>query len=136
MIEGIDVNFKTPMPKERNFGTVFTFIFLIISFYPLLFLGQGINYYSLFISVLLLVITIFRPKLFRVPNQLWFKFSIFISKVMTPLIMLIIYVISVVPIGLIIKLIWLVRRKNKIQKLQKSFWVKREKSLNSMKYPF
>ena len=59
----------------------------------------------LFITgILLILISFTSPKLLKFPNFLWFKFGIFLSKIMTPLILSIIFYAVVAPMGIVYKL--------------------------------
>ena len=89
--------------SNRSFGIVFFIIFLLIALYPLTY-SQDIRIWSVIISIIFLVLGLFNSKILTPLNKLWFKFGIFLGKIISPLIMGIIFFLVVTPIGLIMRL--------------------------------
>ena len=94
---------KIKIPSEKSFGLTFSIIFFIINFY-FYFAENLINYTLLIISILLIPISYFIPKILKLPNFLWFKFGILLSKIMTPIILISIFYLVVTPIGILYRL--------------------------------
>jgi len=90
--------------SNRSFGIVFFTVFLLISIYPLI-NDESIRIWSLVISLIFLVLGIINSNILSPLNKLWFKFGIFLGKIISPIIMGIIFFLVVTPIGLIMKLI-------------------------------
>ena len=90
--------------SNRNFGIVFFIVFLLISVYPLI-NNDSIRIWSLVVSLIFLVLSIINSNLLLPLNKLWFKFGIFLGKIISPIIMGIIFFLVVTPIGLIMRLI-------------------------------
>jgi hypothetical protein len=90
--------------SNRSFGIVFFIVFLLISIYPLI-NNESIRIWSLVVSLLFLVLSIINSNLLLPLNKLWFKFGIFLGKIISPIIMGIIFFLVVTPIGLIMRLI-------------------------------
>ena len=126
-------NFKLNRGTEKNFGTTFSIIFFLISSY-LYYITN--HFWSVFfsLSIILLLITIFKPKLFFLPNILWFKLGMLLGSLIAPLVMLLIFFLVMFPLGLLLK----VFNKDNYQKNKKvnSFWIKRDKEINTMKDQF
>ena len=89
--------------SNKSFGIVFFVVFLLISLYPLI-NNESIRIWSLVISLIFLVLGILNSKLLSPLNKIWFKFGIFIGKIISPIIMGIIFFLVVTPIGLIMRL--------------------------------
>ena len=125
-------NKNIKLPSEKNFGAVFSTVFLIISFYPLIYGGQ-VNSIFLTLFVLVLIITIFIPEKLRLLNIIWFNFGIILNKFMSPLIMGIIFYFVITPIGFVLKLSGkdLLQQRNHLNK--KSSWIKIRNENKSMK---
>ena len=90
--------------SNRSFGIVFSIVFLLISIYPLI-NNESIRIWSLVVSLIFLVLGILNSNLLLPLNRLWFKFGIFLGKIISPIIMGIIFFLVVTPIGLIMRLI-------------------------------
>ena len=89
--------------SNKSFGIVFFVLFLLISLYPLI-NNENIRLWSLIISLIFLVLGILNSNLLSSLNQIWFKFGIFLGKIISPIIMGIIFFLVVTPIGLIMRL--------------------------------
>jgi hypothetical protein len=89
--------------SNRSFGIVFFVVFLIIATYPLI-NGDELRQWSLIISIVFLSLGLLNSKILNPLNKLWFKFGIFLGKIISPLVMSIIFFLVVTPIGLLMRL--------------------------------
>ena len=76
--------------SNRSFGLVFFVVFLLISIYPFL-KDENIRIWSLIISFIFLVLGLLNSNLLSPLNKLWFKFGLFLGKIISPIIMGIIF---------------------------------------------
>ena len=90
--------------SNRSFGIVFFVVFLIIATYPLI-NGDELRLWSLIISIVFLSLGLVNSKILNPLNKLWFKFGIFLGKIISPLVMSIIFFLVVTPIGLLMRLL-------------------------------
>jgi len=90
--------------SNRSFGIVFFVVFLIIAIYPLI-NGDELRLWSLIISIVFLFLGLVNSKILNPLNKLWFKFGIFLGKIISPLVMCIIFFLVVTPIGLLMRLL-------------------------------
>ena len=127
--------FKIKRSSERNFGLIFSVFFMIISFYPIL-QSQNFRLWALIIGLVFLFFGIFLPKALIIPNKLWFKFGIFLGSLVSSVTMGIIFFLTVVPTGIIIKLIGKNKNNRKINKSVKSYWIERKENKSSMRNQF
>jgi hypothetical protein len=89
--------------SNRSFGLVFFVVFLLISIYP--FLKDGdIRLWSLIISIIFLFLGLLNSNLLTPLNKLWFRFGLFLGKIISPIIMGIIFFSVVTPIAIIMRL--------------------------------
>ncbi len=120
--------------SNRSFGTVFFVVFLLIGLYPIL-KGNDIRYWSLIISIVFLILGIINSNILTPLNKLWFKFGIFLGRIVSPLVMGIIFFAVVTPIALIMKLLGkdiLNLKKNE----KKSYWIETNDRISKMKNQF
>jgi hypothetical protein len=116
-----------------TFGILFFFLFLIIGLYPLKSNGTIRIWFVLF-SLAFLVITIIRPNLFTFLNKLWIKFGILLGKIISPIVMGLVFFFVVTPIGILVRIL-----KKDVMGLKRgaaSYWINREDKLQSMKKQF
>ena len=127
--------FKIKGGTERSFGLVFAAVFTIIGFYPLWY-NENIHLWACIIAFIFLFFGIFFPKILIVPNKLWFKLGLLLGAIVAPIVMGMIFFLTVTPIGIIMRLFGKDVINQKIKKNAKSYWIKRNKSVSSMKNQF
>ena len=120
--------------SNRSFGIVFFVVFLLIAFYPLL-QGNDLRIWSLIISLIFLTLGLLNSKILTPLNKMWFKLGLFLGKIISPLIMGIIFFIVVTPIGIIMRLFNKDLLNLKYNK-EKSYWIKRMGPKSKMKNQF
>ena len=120
--------------SNRSFGVVFFVVFLIIATYPLI-NGDELRLWSLIISIIFLFLGLVNSKILNPLNKLWFKFGIFLGKIISPLVMGIIFFLVVTPIGILMKLLnkdLLNLRFNN----NRSYWIEKTEPKSKMKNQF
>ena len=120
--------------SNRSFGIVFFIVFLLISIYPLI-NNENVRIWSLVISLIFLVLGILNSNILSPLNKLWFKFGIFLGKIISPIIMGIIFFLVVTPIGLIMRLIGKDVLNLKYSD-NKSYWIEKTGPKSKMKNQF
>jgi hypothetical protein len=121
--------------KNNNitFGIIFFIFFLIIGLYPFVSVGV-IRIWSVVLSLVFLIITIIRPNLFTFLNKFWIQFGIFLGKIVSPIIMGLVFFFVVTPIGILVRIL-----KKDVMGLKRgatSYWINRKDKLQSMKKQF
>ena len=94
---------KVKIGSNRSFGIVFFILFLVVALWPILNNGD-IRIWSLIISIIFLVLGILNSKLLNPLNILWFKLGMFLGKIISPIIMLLVFFVVVTPISLFLKI--------------------------------
>ena len=90
--------------SNKSFGIVFFIVFLLLGFYPLL-NDENVRVWSLVIALIFLALGLLNSKLLLPLNKIWFKFGILLGKIVSPLIMGIIFFLVVTPIGLFMRIL-------------------------------
>ena len=120
--------------SNRSFGIVFSIVFLLIALYPLI-NGEEFRTWSLIIAVIFLVLGLINSKILTPFNKLWFKFGIFLGRLVSPIIMGVIFFLVVTPIGLIMRMIGKDLLNLKFNK-HKSYWIEKAGPKSKMKNQF
>ena len=126
---------KEKLPSNRNFGLVFFVFFLIIGLWPLLGTNE-IRYWSIFFSVIFFLLGITNSKLLNPLNKIWFNFGILLGKIISPLIMVIIFFLIITPIGVIMRVFGKDILNLKYNKKNKSYWIEKIGPKSKMKNQF
>ena len=125
---------KIKLPSNKSFGAVFFIVFLLIALYPLINHGD-IRIWSLVVSLIFLILGLLNSKILNPLNRVWFKFGILLGKIVSPLVMGIIFFFVVTPIGFIMRLL----KKDLLNlkfKDHKSYWIEKNEPKSKMKNQF
>ena len=125
------VNIKTK--NNITFGILFFIFFLIIGIYPYIY-KEPIRTWSVNVSLVFLIITIIKPNSFTFLNKLWIKFGILLGKIISPIVIGLVFFFVVTPIGIFVRIL-----KKDIMSLKRgksSYWINRQDKVQSMKKQF
>ena len=125
---------KIKISSNKSFGIVFFVFFLIIALWPLI-NDENIRLWSLIVSISFLVLGIINSKILTPLNNLWFKFGLFLGKIVSPIVMGITFFFVVTPTGIIMRLIGkdiLNLKKNN----SNTYWIEKKNENSSMKNQF
>ena len=120
--------------SNRSFGVVFFVVFLLVALFPLI-NGHDLRLWSLLLSLIFLILGLINSKILTPLNKIWFKFGVFLGKVISPLIMGVIFFIVVTPIGLIMRAL----RKDVLNlkyNKNKTYWIEKSGPKSKMKNQF
>jgi len=120
--------------SNRSFGIVFFVVFLFIAIYPLNYNGE-IRLWSIIISLIFLILGLLKSKILTPFNILWFKFGIFLGKIVSPIIMGLIFFLVVTPIGILMRILGKDLLNLKYN-LNKSYWIEKSGPKSKMKNQF
>lgn len=129
------INISIDQASEKSFGVVFSIVFLIIALYPVL-SSSYVHVWALVLSVIFLLCAFLTPKILKIPNKLWFKFGLLIGSIMVPIVMFLLYFITILPIGIIMRLLVKDLLKQDLDPSARSYWIERSVPVGSMKNQF
>tara|TARA_Y100000741_G_C18095865_1_gene494726 strand:- start:303 stop:710 length:408 start_codon:yes stop_codon:yes gene_type:complete len=132
--KSIDSNKNMNISSNKNFGIVFFLVFLIVALYPLI-NDENLRIWSLVISLIFLILGLINSKILTPLNKIWFKFGIILGKIVSPLVMGIIFFLVVTPIGFLMRILGkdlLNLRFNG----SKSYWIEKTGPNSKMKNQF
>lgn len=113
------------MGSERSFGFVFAGVFVIVSLYPALH-GGAPRIWALAFAAVFLVAGLVTPRRLAPLNRLWFRFGLALGKVMSPVVMGLLFAIAVVPTGLVLKLLRKDPLKLRLDRTAATYWERRK----------
>ncbi len=120
--------------SNRSFGIVFFVVFLLISVYPLLNV-QNLKFWSLIIAIIFLALGLLNSKILTPLNKIWFKFGLFLGRIVSPIVMSIVFFFVVTPIALIMRIL-----DKDILNLKKNnnntYWIEKSGPKSKMKNQF
>ena len=125
---------KIKRSSNKSFGIVFCIVFLLIGIWPIL-NNESYRFWALVISLVFLILGLTNSKLLTPFNILWFKLGIFLGKIVSPVVMGIIFFFVVTPTAILMRLF-----KKDLLNLKyndsKSYWIKKDEIKSKMKNQF
>jgi polyferredoxin len=114
---------KIKISSNKSFGIVFFIFFLAVALYPMI-NGDELRTWSILLSLIFLILGIVNSSILTPLNLIWFKFGLLLGRIVSPVIMALVFFCVVTPTGLIMKFF----KKDLLnlkKKDQKSYWIKR-----------
>ena len=118
--------------SNKSFGLLFFIVFLILGLWPLK-NGENINFFFITVSVIFLLLSLINSKLLSPLNKLWIKFGEILGTIIAPLVMALVYFVILTPVSFIVRISGKDLLGLKFLKEKETYWIKRKKSLGSMK---
>jgi len=125
---------KVKIGSNRSFGIVFFIFFLIIGTYPIFFQGE-LRIWSLIVSIIFLLLGIINSRFLTPLNLLWFKFGMLLGRIVSPIVMGLVFFLVVTPTGIIMRILNKDLLKLK-KKNTKTYWIERSSIKSDMKNQF
>ena len=110
--------------SNRTFGLVFSAIFLIFGIWSLLYLKNP-AYWAFWLALGFFLLAIFLPKLLTKLNFLWFKVGLMLHKLVSPLVMGLLFFCVLTPTGLLMRIFGQRPLSLGFKPKVKSYWIDR-----------
>jgi hypothetical protein len=123
--ESFESHVPTTMGSERSFGFLVGGILLVIALWPLHAWEQP-HWWALVPALPLIALAAIRPSLLAPLNKLWFKLGMLLGRIVSPIVLGIVYFLWITPFALVLRLM-----KKKLLALDfepqaKSYWIIRQ----------
>ncbi len=120
--------------NNKSFGILFFIVFFLIAIWPIIDSGS-VRIWSIMLSLIFLILGILNSKILSPLKSAWIKLGEVLGKIIAPIVMGFIYFFIITPIGILMRLIGKDLLGIKYSK-NNSYWIKREKNINTMKRQF
>jgi hypothetical protein len=110
--------------STRSFGLVFAIVFALIGTYPLL-TGASPHLWALATSALFLAFSFVFTWVLEPLNRLWFRFGMMLGRIVNPIVMLIIYGLTILPFGVAIRALRKDLLRLRLDRETHSYWIDR-----------
>ena len=115
------------MSSEWSFGLVFAIFFGIIALWPLA-KGGTLRFWAIVVALAFVGLGYWRPAVLRPLNIAWFRLGLLLSAVVTPVAMALLYVTTLLPTSLVLRLVGRNSLELKREPDRASYWVIRDGS--------
>jgi len=120
--------------SNKSFGIVFFVVFLLIGIYPILKDGN-IRIWSLVIAIIFLFLSLTKPRILTPLNKVWIKFGLFLGKIVSPIVMGVIFFSVVTPTSFFMKIFGKDLLNLKYNN-NKTYWIEKSGPKSKMKNQF
>lgn len=111
--------------SDRAFGIVFTVVFAVIALWPLI--GGAVpRLWALGVAAVFLAVALIRPGTLHPLNLVWFRFGMLLHRLVSPLILGLIFYLSVTPVALIMRVLGKDPLGLKFDREARSYWLDRD----------
>ncbi|MEQ9641529.1 MAG: SxtJ family membrane protein [Alphaproteobacteria bacterium] len=123
--------------SDRGFGIVFAVVFALIGCLPLLG-GTTPHWWALVVAAVFLALALALPAVLAPLNRLWMKFGLLLHRIVSPLIMGLLFYGVVTPIGMLMRATGKDPMQRRREPEAESYWIVREPgpAPDSMKHQF
>ena len=114
------------LPSNRTFGLLFIGVFAVLGLYGIWkdWSAELIKAFFM-MSVALLGVTLFAPKLLTPFNKVWYQLGLLLGKVVSPIVLGILFFIVITPVAIVMRLAGRDALKLRKQNVQ-SHWIERK----------
>ena len=110
--------------SDRAFGWVFAAVCAIVALYPIL-KGHAWRPGWMAGAALFALVALFRPALLAPLNRLWYRLGLALHAVVNPVVMALIFVVAVVPTGLLMRVFGKDPLRLRRDPKAASYWIRR-----------
>lgn len=111
-------------PSNRSFGFVFAAVFFVIGAFPLL-AGKSALVWALATGAAFALVALAIPVVLAPLNRLWLKLGLLLHKVVSPIVLAILFFVVITPMGLAMRLFGKDPLRLRLDKGSKSYWIER-----------
>ncbi len=110
--------------SERGFGVVFAVVFVVIGLWPLVD-GGAVRVWALVAAGVFLAAGFLVPAALRPLNRVWFLFGMVLHKIVNPLVMGLLFYLTITPMALVMRLLGKDPLNRRFDSQAKSYWIER-----------
>ena len=125
---------KKSINSNKSFGILFFVVFFLYGIWPIL-SSNEIRIWSLSMGIIFLILGLLNSKLLTPFHNLWLKFGTLLGRIVSPIVMFLVYFVFITPLAVIIRLFGKDLLRKKFNK-SPSYWIKIEKNIGTMKKQF
>jgi hypothetical protein len=92
------------LPSNRSVGVVFGVVFLLLAFLPSLLKGADIQIWALLFSLFFFLAGVLNAPFLTPLNRVWMKFGLLLHRIVSPVVLGIIFISAVLPTRLLLRL--------------------------------
>jgi hypothetical protein len=125
--ENLRENIDSKTASPRSFGLTFAALFLVIGAAPLIRHGH-VRAWSLVLGLIILTIALTQPRVLGPLNRFWSLIGSLLSRVTTPVLMAIVFVLVITPVALLRRMTGSSGLALRFDPKLESYWIRRDRT--------
>ncbi len=114
-------------PSERSFGLLVGGILAVIAVWPWIrHAAAPIRYWLLAPALILMLLGLVRPVWLRLPNRLWMRFALLISRVTNPIVTALLFFLVFTPFAVVLRMLGKDPLRRAFDPQASTYWIARE----------
>ncbi|MCP5370572.1 MAG: hypothetical protein H6907_02470 [Hyphomicrobiales bacterium] len=111
--------------SDRAFGIVFAVAFAVVAAWPLMH-GGPVRWWAVAVAGVFLVLALAVPKVLYPLNLVWFEFGLLLHKVVSPLVMGLLFFLTLTPLAFLMRLAGKDPLRLRFDPKADSYWIHRD----------
>lgn len=111
--------------SDRGFGLVMAAFFAIVGLWPVPWSGQP-RLWSLGVAAVFMGAALARPGALAPLNRLWTRFGLLLHRIVNPVVMGLVFYLTVTPIGLLMRALGKDPLRLRLDRTAATYWIERE----------
>ena len=111
--------------SDRSFGLVFAVVFLLIGCWPLIH-REPPHWWAIVVSAVFAATALLKPALLAGLNRLWLKLGLLLAKIVSPVVLALLFYVTVTPVGLLMRAAGKDPLRLKLDPGADSYWIPRK----------
>jgi len=114
----------TSFGSERGFGVLFAIVFLVIGLWPLI-SEESVRFWAVGIAAVFATLAVVAPQVLLPLNRFWVRFGLLLQRLATPIMLGLIFFLTVFPTGLVMRLMGKDPLNLRFHSHAETYWIER-----------
>jgi hypothetical protein len=119
--------------SDRSFGFVFAAFFIVVAVLPLLH-GHAMRLWAFGPAAVFAILALAAPRVLAPLNRLWMALGRLLNRIVSPVVMMVLFIVAVVPTGIMLRLLGRDPLKLKFDAGATTYWQKRPEEQQSRSF--
>lgn len=115
---------RVDVSSDRSFGLVMSAALLVVGLWPLV-SGRPVRPWALVAALVLAAFALFAPRVLRRPNLLWAKLGLLLGKVVSPVVLGVLFFLMLAPFGLVMRALGKDPLRLTLDRDATTYWIER-----------
>ncbi len=111
-------------PSDRSFGITFAVVLALIGLLPL-WRNHPVRWWALAIGAAFLIVSFTKASILHQPNRLWMGLAMILNRIMSPIVMGLVFFLAVLPTSLIMRMLGKDPMRLRFDRDAGSYWIPR-----------